>query len=78
VPRFFFHIHDGNASLDREGTELPDLQSARVQAIETAGDILHESPHLWAGDPWRMEVTDEGGHLLFTLHFSLQKATLES
>jgi hypothetical protein len=79
MSRFFFHVHDSISFLDEEGTELPDLKAAREQAIITAGSILRENPdHLWAGNPWRMEVADEGGHLLFTLHFALQKAAPES
>nr|WP_156963934.1 hypothetical protein [Roseomonas aerilata] len=43
-------------------------------AIETAGAMLRENPDcLWAGKPWRMEVTDEGGRILFTLDFALRQ-----
>ena len=78
MPRYFFHIHDSASLIDEEGTELADLQSARLQAIETAGSILRESPDsLWAGTPWHMDVTDEGGQLLFTLDFALRQAKPE-
>src|SRR5215204_617911 len=33
VPRYFFHVHDGEDLLDREGVELPGPVEAREQAI---------------------------------------------
>ena len=78
MPRYFFHIHDSASFIEEQGTELPDLRTARMQAITTAGSILRESlDSLWAGQPWRMEVTDEGGRLLFTLDFALRQAKPE-
>ena len=78
MPRYFFHIHDSASLIDQEGTELPDLRSARDQAIETAGAILRENPDsLWAGTPWCMEVEDEEGRILFTLDFALRQAKPE-
>jgi len=78
MPRYFFDIHDGASSPDRDGTELADLRAARVQAIETAGAILRESPDsLWVGHPWRMEVMDEERRVVVTLYFSIQPPKLE-
>ncbi len=73
MPRYFFHIHDGQDYPDAEGTELPDLQAARVEAFRTSGELLrgHEgSAEFWSGDDWTMNVMDEGGRPVFTLRFS--------
>ncbi len=43
MPRFFFHIHNGSGETrDEEGLELPDLEAARLQAIEGIRSILKE------------------------------------
>ncbi|WP_426959566.1 DUF6894 family protein [Muricoccus radiodurans] len=73
MPRYFFHVHDGQASPDLEGTELPDLEAARRQAVDTAGLTLRESQaRPREGLPWRMEVADGSGAILFVLHVSIQ------
>jgi hypothetical protein len=33
MPRYFFHVHDGTASRDTEGTELRDIYTAQAEAI---------------------------------------------
>jgi hypothetical protein len=77
MPRYYFNINDGRMILDEEGTELPSLAAAREEAIRNSGEILRNGagPALWAGEPWRMWVTDEpagGGKILFTLKFSAE------
>jgi hypothetical protein len=70
MPRYFFHVIDGRASMDAEGTELPGLEEARTQAIVTAGEILRQSAtHLCSGAPWQMTVADAQGDTVFTLRF---------
>ena len=72
MPRFFFHVHDGRAVLDEEGTELPDFDQARREAIRLAGQILdNEAPNLELAEDWHMDVTDESGLILFRLDFTL-------
>jgi hypothetical protein len=72
MPRFFFHVVDGYESLDTEGTDLPDLATARNEAVTMSGQILRDGggETLWAGTPWRLWVTDDTGATLFTLRFS--------
>jgi hypothetical protein len=72
MPRFFFHIDDGVFVIDDEGTELPDENAARDQAVAAAGTILNDlDGAFWRGaSAWRMHVTDEANCLLFTLRFS--------
>jgi hypothetical protein len=75
MPRYFFHIRDGSDIADLEGTELPDLSSARVAAVELAGSMLREhAEKFWNGEDWRVEVADKSGLILFSLHFSAVEA----
>jgi hypothetical protein len=70
MPRFFFHIHDGQFLPDREGTELLNLREAKVQAVRLAGELLRDGNEaFWDGEEWQLEVTDEKGLVLFTLDF---------
>jgi hypothetical protein len=70
MPRYFFHVADGYLVIDREGTELSDLASAKAEALRTSGEILRETHCGVWGHEWRMDVTDEAGKPLFTLRFS--------
>ena len=71
MPRYFFHVMDGRASIDHEGTELAGIEQARAEAIRTAGEMLRQdSAGLWSGHPWQMTVADETGCTQFSLSFS--------
>jgi hypothetical protein len=71
MPRYFFHVMDGRASINHEGTELAGIEEARSEAIRTAGDILRQdSSGVWTGHPWQMTVADDTGLTKFTLRFS--------
>ncbi|WP_129222237.1 DUF6894 family protein [Lichenibacterium ramalinae] len=68
MPRFFFHHTDGAFDPDNEGTEYPDLTTARMEAVRYAGELVRDSPdEVWKGDTFRIEVSDEGGMLLCTV-----------
>lgn len=70
MPRYFFHVHDGTASRDTEGTQLADIYAAQEEAIRTSGELLREiGGKFWNGEEWSLEVTDEAGRVLFTLRF---------
>jgi hypothetical protein len=79
MPRFYFHVNDDRTILDEEGTELPDMEAARREAITTAGEMLRDGSGavVWGGKPWRMWVTDlpgGGGKPMFTLRFSASES----
>jgi hypothetical protein len=76
MPRYFFNIQDGKTILDDEGIELPDLDSARAQAVTSSGEMLRDgaSSALWNGTAWKMWVTGEDKKTLFTLNFSATDA----
>jgi hypothetical protein len=68
MPRFFFHHTDGAFDPDNEGTDFPDLMAARTAAVRYAAELVRDRPYeVWAGDTFRIEVSDEEGMLLCTV-----------
>ncbi|MHB2209740.1 DUF6894 family protein [Methylobacterium sp. CM6257] len=68
MPRFYFNVHDGKSQFDEQGTELPDWQAARIEAVRLAGYILQdEAKCITPGEDWRIEVTDHTGLILFQI-----------
>lgn len=68
MPRYFFTTADGTRDPDVDGTELPSLSAARIEAIKFAGEVLSDHPDMiWDGEDFRVEVSDEAGLLLFTV-----------
>ncbi|MEA3003250.1 MAG: hypothetical protein QOH81_2038 [Sphingomonadales bacterium] len=65
MPRFYFHVFNDVVAMDEEGIELPDLATAREQAMDAAREMVCEAinkGHL--NLDYRIEVTDEGGETL--------------
>lgn len=68
--RFYFHLYDDVVSMDEEGAELPDLESALERAIRSARAIAAEEVIRGKLDlRHRIEVTDGSGGKLFTVRF---------
>lgn len=68
MPIYHFHSADGAREPDESGIELPDLDTARSEAIRYSGAVLAHSPQqLWRTGHWRVEVNDENNVLLFTV-----------
>ncbi len=44
MPRYFFDLAGEIDSLDEEGTNCPNLDSAKIEAIRLMGEILCEDP----------------------------------
>jgi hypothetical protein len=79
MPRYYFHLQNGELLLDGTGHELPVLAAAQHEALQTSSDILRggvrATASLWSGTPWRLWVTDSPngeGKTLFTLSFSAE------
>ena len=77
MPRYYFHLEDGQRFLDDTGIELRDIAAAQDEALQATGDIMKGGPRsivtLWNGTPWRMWVTDKPhgeGRTFFALRFS--------
>jgi hypothetical protein len=66
MPMFFFHIRDSSDLIeDPEGTDLPNLEAARADALVSARMMLADL--LRAGkavDGRRIEITDTTGQVL--------------
>ena len=79
MPRYYFHIFDGRASPDREGTDLPDIYRAQHEAVRLSGEVLRDmGAKFWNGAEWRLEVADDRGEVLFVLRFSAEERSSET
>lgn len=68
MKRYFFHISYGDEFPDREGTSLPDLKSARRNAVELLGRMLvDESDSFWDKPNIVVTVADADGLVLWTV-----------
>lgn len=71
MPRFFFHIANGDRFPDEEGAVLPDLTAARklalVGAREIVADELKQGKSQSLND--RIEVQDESGRVVAVVTF---------
>lgn len=73
MPQYFFHIYNGSAHPDTEGTELSGLEEARQEAVQTAGEIIREGGiKSWKNLDWHMEVVDAAGQPVLWLRFSVE------
>jgi len=79
MPRYFFNVYDGVSMPDATGTELPDWQDARVEAIQRAGAIFQaNAARIALGEDWHIEVTDARQLVLFRFDFIAQEAPVLS
>lgn len=70
MPRFFFHVRDGEVFEDLQGTELPTMVAAKNEAVRFAGQLLQDKPEtFWQGHEWTVNVTDDANLTLFRLTF---------
>ena len=71
--RFYFHLQDGGELIpDPEGTELPDCDTARREALYSARELLGNA--IKAGRPKVPEafvIADEAGRTLDVVPLSL-------
>jgi hypothetical protein len=71
MPRYFFHLHNDEDTLDEEGRELPDIDAARREARADARHMAAES----VSSTGRLDrshfvaVTRADGKLLFRVTF---------
>ena len=74
MPRYYFHVYDGQPSPDLEGTECADMYVAQAEAVRMAGEIMRDlGAKFWDGSDWRLEVTDAEGRKLFVVRFSAEE-----
>lgn len=71
--RYYFHVLNGKKLIDDVGTEVPDIEAVKAEAVKYAGTVLmSEQPtDMWKGIAWEMKVTDspspEEGRTYLTL-----------
>lgn len=76
MPNYHFNLANHERIEDDEGTELPDLQAARIQAVVFAADYLHDTPELvWDGRRFSVEVTDDEGQMLFAIRIEAEETS---
>lgn len=65
---YFFHYSDGIVVRDDTGTDLRDIEAARVEAVKLAGQMLVDgAAGFWSHEEWQLRVADEDDLTLFTL-----------
>jgi hypothetical protein len=75
MPIYHFNVRDGSDIPDPDGTELPNIPAARVEAVKLAGRLLLDEPNtFWEGSDWHVEVTNDRGLILFRLDFMATEA----
>ncbi len=68
MERFFFHIHYGERSEDREGASFASLDGARNAAVVLLGELLRgEADGFWSRPDITIEVTNAKGLVLWSL-----------
>jgi hypothetical protein len=80
MPRFFFHTADGHDEHDEVGTELQNLEAAKLEAARIMGDMLRLSPRMfWNDCQMSVTVADENDLTLFRItSFATESAPLLS
>lgn len=66
MPHYYFHVREGSdLSRDREGQDLPNVEAARREAINTSREILGEKLlHGGSLNHRTIEIADETGHVV--------------
>lgn len=68
MARFYFHIIDGETFRDEEGTDLPDIETAEIEASRVIAAHLKDHPRVpWEDGGIAINVDDERGLTLFSL-----------
>jgi hypothetical protein len=72
VPNYFFHTEDGRRLCDEDGTELPGIEAAKIEAVRFLCERLHDDPaELWDSGAWRVLVQDDRMTTLFIIDVSV-------
>lgn len=70
MPRYYLHVFNDEITLDEEGLELPDLEAARQEALESARSLVCDAVHKgYLNLDHRIEIETEGRKHLLTLTF---------
>ena len=72
MPRYFFDVYDGRSMADDEGTDLPNIEAAKLAAFHLAGGLLKDLQETPKVGTWRLQVRSEGG-AVFTIDLSARE-----
>lgn len=76
MPRYYFHVQDGEDFRDLQGTLFDTMEEVKLEAVRFAGDLLsHNGAKFWNGEEWSMRVTDAMDRTLFIFTFVAVEAT---
>jgi hypothetical protein len=68
MPRYYFHIADGQPLRDEEGIELANLHDAEIESTKCLGEFLLDRPSDLINErSLSLTVTDERGLILTRL-----------
>lgn len=66
--RYFFNVAGAIYDPDVVGHEIASISEARTMAVRYASEMLRDHPTVvWAGEDFRVEVTDDERLQLFTV-----------
>jgi hypothetical protein len=75
MPFFHFEVRTPTRVLITVGAKLPDHTAARVEAAKRIGALLAEhAGQLWVDEEWEMDVTDETGLILYSIHVAAMRS----
>ena len=67
---YFFNVINDKVFVDTEGSELPDMQAVRVEAVRTGAEMIaYEDPAMLGTKPWTMNVANATGSIVYALCF---------
>ena len=70
MTRYFFHLYNSVIVRDEEGRDLPDIETARAEAIKAARELICEDTRKGQVTlSHRIEVEDEIGLPCFTIRY---------
>ena len=78
VPRYYFHLYNDVAVVDEEGRVLPDLASARANAVKEARELMLDTVAEGRINlSHRIEIADESGAVVARVTFG-EAVTVQS
>ena len=71
MARYYFHVRaENDLRRDPEGSDLPDIEAARKQAVTMACRIWSERPPESTDNDETFEIVDESGQVVLKVPFS--------
>ena len=73
MARYNIEVRTESHVADTTTVELEDLTKLRLEVARFVGELLRDhASQIWLDQDWRVDVTDESGLILFTMHVSAQ------